>query len=137
MKDLLKSKGFSLVEVLASIVLIFILFTLVGNYFVKSHEQSNYLDREYTCTQLCEALLKVYRAESYSNLVKHVGQTIEINDIAEELQLDSTVDITHYNASIKIDNHPNNKLANRAVIIEVSVCQQGKQPVTMEGIVRK
>lgn len=132
-----KNNGNTLISVLAAIVLVSLLFTFVAKYFLTSYEQSNYLNREYNCTQICEALLKVYRSKPYTTLVHDVGKTIAINDIKETLQLDPSCDVSGYSANVTIRKHPDEKLADRALLIEVSVSQTGKPPVIMEGIVRK
>lgn len=136
-ENMRNNRGFTLVEVLASIVIIFILFTLISNYFIKSYEQSNYLNREYTSTQLCESLLKVYRSKPYSTLIDDIGTTKEISNIEEVLQLDSTEKLDGYSATVQIQNHPDDKLTERAIIVIISVSQHGKEPIVLEGIVRK
>jgi prepilin-type N-terminal cleavage/methylation domain-containing protein len=138
MKNTFKNtKGFTLIEVLASIVLVSIILMLVGTYFVNSYKQNHDLSRNFNSIQICQSLLEVYRAKEFADLEKSDGKklTLDKPDIKNELQFDDTTEMP-YLAEINIDRHPN--LPNKILILTISVySEDGKNRTSLEGYVRK
>lgn len=135
--SLKNSKGFTLIEVLASIVLISILLMLVSTYFVNSYQQNKNLSKNFDSIQICQSLLDVYKTKEFSELEKDVGKSLSIDatGIKTELQLDASTKI-NYSAKITIKKHPS--LSNRILVLTVSVSSvDGKNTTSLEGYVRK
>lgn len=119
-KKFFNQNGFSLVEVLASFILISILFSIIGSYFVSSYQQSSSISNKYSAVQLAESLLSTYKKMNYSDLSPKVGTT-EIIDIRNQLQIDPNFDIGSFSAKVEFQKHPDLALQNRLIVIKVTV----------------
>lgn len=60
-----KERGFTLIEVLASIVILTIMFSVLSSFFVNSASYSNSFDKNITSQQLSKSLLEAYQAEGF------------------------------------------------------------------------
>ena len=130
-----EEKGISLVEVLASIVLTTILLMLVSSYFIQSFQQNKHMDKSFSSIQLCQSLLDVYKAKGFDILSSNLGnpKSIQIND---ELQLDSSTNVSRYSAEVIVIPHPD--LPIRVLIVKITVFTKNEQNKTqLEGYVRK
>ncbi len=130
--------GFSIIEVLVSILMISILFTIIGAYFVNSYQQSTILSKNYSAVQLAESLLNSYKIRSFQDLVPKVG-TSEKVDIRSQLQIDPSFDYGLYSAQVEFEKHPDPQLQNRLIVIRVTVFSEVngiKKQTSLEGYKR-
>lgn len=134
MREHSQETGFSLIEVLASLVIISVLFTLINSYMISSYQQNKELDKMFSSVQLCQSLLDSYKSKGYEDLASEIGSAKTV-DIREELCLAATDDIP-YSAEIMIDSHPD--FADEMLIIKVSVFSPNSRNVTeLEGFIKK
>ncbi len=130
--------GFSIIEVLVSILLISILFTIIGAYFVNSNQQSNIISKQYSAIQLAESLLNSYKKMSFPDLAQRVGTSEKIN-IQSQLQMDPSFDYGSYSAQVEFQKHPDLQLQNRLIVIKVTVFSEVngiKKQTSLEGYKR-
>ncbi|MGG5254883.1 type IV pilus modification PilV family protein [Neobacillus sp. SM06] len=130
--------GFSMIEVLVSILLISILFTIIGAYFVNSYQQSNGISKQYSAIQLAESLLNSYKKMSFPDLAQRVGTSEKI-DIQSQLQMDPSFDYGSYSAQVEFQKHPEPQLQNRLIVIKVTVFSEVngiKKQTSLEGYKR-
>lgn len=130
--------GFSLIEVLASFVLITILFSLISSYFVSSYQQASSISNKYSAIQLAESLLGTYKKMNYSDLRTKIG-TSEIIDIRNQLQIDPNFDIGAFSARVEFQKHPDPALQDRLIVIKVTVTSKEKgicKQTSLEGYKR-
>lgn len=133
MKIIKIEKGFSLIEVLASIVLVSVILMLVSSYFVKSMQHNSTLTNNYSSLQLCESLLSVYKSKDYSVLEKEMNKTLDI-DINNELHLEPSTNLP-FTAEVTIKKHAS--LAELLVIYVTVYTTNGKKSASLEGYLRK
>ncbi|OXT18940.1 hypothetical protein B9K06_00870 [Bacillus sp. OG2] len=137
MKKFLNNKGFTLMEVLASIVLISIIFVIVGAYFTNSFKTSASISTKYSAVQLAESLLDQYQSMKFTDLEAKAGQTESI-DIENTLNADA--DFSAYDAEITITRHSSPSLGHRLLLLKV-VVSSGKEGLgkqtALEGYIRK
>ncbi|XJZ26380.1 prepilin-type N-terminal cleavage/methylation domain-containing protein [Bacillota bacterium Lsc_1132] len=130
--------GFSIIEVLASFIIISILFTIISAYFVSSYRQSNSISNKYSAIQLAESLLNTYKKMSFSDLTAKVGTSEQI-DIRNQLQIDPAFDIGSFSAKVNFQKHPDPLLQDRLIDIQVTVTSQEngvKKETSLEGYKR-
>ena len=130
--------GFSIIEVLVSILLISILFTIIGAYFVNSNQQSNIISKQYSAIQLADSLLNSYKKMSFPDLAQRVGTSEKIN-IQSQLQMDPSFDYGSYSAQVEFQKHPDLQLQNRLIVIKVTVFSEVngiKKQTSLEGYKR-
>ncbi|WP_165352529.1 type IV pilus modification PilV family protein [Bacillus infantis] len=136
-KFLNNNKGFTLMEVLASIVLISLIFIIVGAYFTNSFKTSASISKKYSAVQLAENLLDQYQAMKFTDLEAKTGKTESI-DIQSILNADA--DFSDYDAKITVSRHSSPALSSRLLLLKIMVYQSkegpGKQTV-LEGYIRK
>ncbi|WLR56180.1 prepilin-type N-terminal cleavage/methylation domain-containing protein [Mesobacillus subterraneus] len=138
MDKLSNEKGISLIEVLASIVIISIIFSVVSSYILSSAQHTKSMSNKYTAVQLAESLLNVYKDMEYSFLQSKTGATENIN-IQATLGLDNQVD-RNYSATLSVARHNNYKLSDRVLLLTVKVytMENGvKKETILEGYRRK
>jgi prepilin-type N-terminal cleavage/methylation domain-containing protein len=137
MKKFLNNKGFTLMEVLASIVLISLIFIIVGAYFTNSFKTSASISTKYSAVQLAENLLDQYQSMKFTDLEAKAGKTESINI---ESILNADADFSDYSAKITVSRHSSPALSSRLLLLKVMVYPSkegsGKQTV-LEGYIRK
>jgi type II secretory pathway pseudopilin PulG len=104
-EKILGQQGISLNEVLASFVIISILFLITNAYFINSNNESASLSKKYSAVQIADSLLDIYKSMNYSDLYNKIGTTDQI-DIKSMLQLDPATDISSYSATAVISKFP-------------------------------
>ncbi|WP_180953697.1 prepilin-type N-terminal cleavage/methylation domain-containing protein [Bacillus sp. T33-2] len=119
MNNHLNQKGISLVEVLASIVIISILFSIISSYIVSSYKHSSSISNKYSSVQIAESILEVYKAKDYSELRDLVDNGIETIDIIEVLELDVNTDIGSLIATVNIEQSI--EQPDRLLVVQVTV----------------
>lgn len=138
MLKLTNEKGISLIEVLASVVLISIIFSLVSSYILSSAQYTKSISNKYSAVQLAESLLNAHREMEFSSLLTKNGKT-EALDIQNTLKLREPID-GDFKATLTVAKHSDPKLKDRLLLMTVKVysTENGVQKETMiEGYKRK
>ncbi|KGX93620.1 hypothetical protein N781_10530 [Pontibacillus halophilus JSM 076056 = DSM 19796] len=138
MKKWKNEQGLTLVEVLASMTLLSVIFIVISAFVVNSFTFSSAINRDYTTLQISDSLLEYYKSENFSKLQDEVGKTIQLDTpaIKQTLKMDASTDIGKLNSSITITKHSNPSLQNRLLHIEVTVSStqnRNTQQTTVEG----
>lgn len=138
MDKLSNQKGISLIEVLASIVIISIIFSVVSSYIISSAQHTKSMSNKFTAVQLAESLLNIYKEMEYPVLDSKTGttETVNIHDtIGLETQLEGD-----YSATLSVARHHDYKLRDRVLLLTVKVysMENGvKKETILEGYRRK
>ncbi|MGD6795658.1 type II secretion system protein [Metabacillus indicus] len=136
-KALQKEQGFTLIEVLASIVILTIMFSVLSSFFVNSASYSNSFDKKLNAVQLSKSLLQIYQAEGFTEAEKRINQTVHLQatDLFDKLGLDSErFKEGEYTAEVKFMKASDERL----ILIEVTVTSVSKNVSSeIEGHVRK
>ncbi len=130
-------KGISLIEVLASIVIISIIFSVVSSYILSSAQHTKSMSNKYTSVQLAESLLNVYKDMDYTILESKTG-TLEAINIQDTLGLSELEG--NFSATFAVARHHDNKLRDRVLLLTVKVYtnENGvKKETILEGYRRK
>lgn len=137
MKKILNEKGISLVEVLASIVIISIIFSVASSYILSSAQYTKSLSNKYTAVQMAESILNVYKDMEYSSLESKTGSTenVNIQDILGLAEMDG-----NFTATFAVAKHTDYKLRDRVLLLTVKVYTMDngvKKETILEGYRRK
>lgn len=138
MKKLLNQKGVSLIEVLASIVIISIIFSVVSSYILSSAQYTKSMSNKYSAVQLAESLLNVYMEMEYSSLESLVDKT-EAIDVQDAIGTGTILE-TEYTGTISVTKHHDIKLRDRVLLLTVKVytVENGvKHETKIEGYKRR
>lgn len=130
--------GFSLIEVLASLVIISILFSIISAYFISSYQQSSSISSKYSAIQLAESLLGSYKKMEFADLSAKIGKT-EVIDIPNQLQIDPNFSIGSFTAKVAFQKHPDVTLQDRLIVIKVTVTSKENgisKDTSLEGFKR-
>ncbi|OHR71929.1 hypothetical protein HMPREF3291_23040 [Bacillus sp. HMSC76G11] len=140
----ISQKGFTLIEVLASIVILAIMFSVLSGFFVNSASYSNTFDKKLSAVQLSKSLLEKYQAEGFEEAGTKVGQTEKISGkaITEKLGLpESMFNAADYEADVSfLPPDPNRIKTDQLIRIQVTVSvHTGNTSSTskIEGYIRK
>ncbi|WP_035207227.1 type II secretion system protein [Metabacillus indicus] len=138
-KALQKEQGFTLIEVLASIVILTIMFSVLSSFFVNSASYSNSFDKKLNAVQLSKSLLQIYQAEGFSEAEKKIGSTVNLqpSELLEKLDLTNEVlSDGDYTADVKF--FKSDGVSDRLITIEITVASASKKvSSTIKGHVRK
>lgn len=144
-QDCSKQSGFTLIEVLASIVILTIMFSALSGFFVNSASYSNTFDKKLTAVQLSKSLLESYQAKGFKEALMNIGKPkIELtgDQIAQELGLsEQLTEINNFNATISF-NYPDksriqtDKLIKTTVTV-YSIPKNSSTISELEGYVKK
>jgi prepilin-type N-terminal cleavage/methylation domain-containing protein len=138
-------KGFTLLEVLASIVILIIMFSVLSGFFVNSAYYSNTFDKNLSSVQLSKSLLEIYQAEGFEEARKRVlysSEKLSGEEISEKLGLpEAMFNTTDYEAAVSfLPPDPNRIQSDQLIRISVTVsAHSGKTSVSskIEGYIRK
>ncbi|WP_191560709.1 prepilin-type N-terminal cleavage/methylation domain-containing protein [Metabacillus idriensis] len=150
-KDCSKQSGFTLIEVLASIVILTIMFSVLSGFFVNSASYSNTFDKKLSAVQLSKSLLESYQKEGFEEGIKNIDKVpkeLTGSAIGEKLGLTeemidtsaftSTVEFSHPDLKTNPDLNP--ALVKRLLLIKVTVSDKrgtASSSSELEGYVRK
>lgn len=112
-------KGISLIEVLASVVLVSIIFSIFSSYILASVQNTRTISNKYTAVQMADSLLNVYLKQDYDQLLPMDGYTTNI-DLQDLLGL-SGEDVVGFKATLTVERHPNLELKDRVLLLRVDV----------------
>ncbi|PLR68300.1 type IV pilus modification PilV family protein [Bacillus sp. UMB0893] len=142
-KDCSKQSGFTLIEVLASIVILTIMFSVLSGFFVNSASYSNTFDKKLTAVQLSKSLLEKYQAEGFDIADNKIGlfpEKLSGEEIADKLGLTSEMfDTSYYEATVSFQN-PDRIQTDKLIKITVTVsAKTGNKSASSElkGYIRK
>ncbi|WP_191567014.1 prepilin-type N-terminal cleavage/methylation domain-containing protein [Metabacillus idriensis] len=142
-KDCSKQSGFTLIEVLASIVILTIMFSVLSGFFVNSASYSNTFDKKLTAVQLSKSLLEKYQAEGFDiadNKIGLIPEKLSGEEIADKLGLTSEMfDTSYYEATVSFQN-PDRIQTDKLIKITVTVsAKTGNKSASSElkGYIRK
>lgn len=144
-KDCSKQSGFTLIEVLASIVILTIMFSVLSGFFVNSASYSNTFDKKLTAVQLSKSLLERYQSEGFETALKNIGkQNIELtgDQIAQKLGLsDQLTEINKYNATISFNYPDQNRIQTdkliKATVTVYSIPKNSSTISELEGYIKQ
>ncbi len=150
-QDCSKQSGFTLIEVLASIVILTIMFSALSGFFVNSASYSNTFDKKLSSVQLSKSLLETYQKEGYEEGIKNIEKApkeLSGSAIGEKLGLtEKMIDTSAYTSTIEfsrpdLTTNPelNPALVNRLLLIKVTVSDQSETATSsseLEGYIRK
>ncbi|MGG4491685.1 type IV pilus modification PilV family protein [Metabacillus idriensis] len=143
-----KEQGFTLIEVLASIVILTIMFSVLSSFFVNSASYSNSFDKKLNSVQLSKSLLEKFQAEGFEAAQKRLqtgSKSLSSAEINSVLELSEDFVPVTYEAKIEyftISRHDepvmDPALLSRFILIKVTVSNKdGKSEAELEGYVRK
>lgn len=141
----ISQSGFTLIEVLASIVILAIMFSVLSGFFVNSASYSNTFDKKLSAVQLSKSLLEKYQAEGFKEAEKKVGyspENLSGIEITEKLGLpESMFNAADYEAAVSfLLPDPNRIQTDQLIRIQVTVsAHTGNTSGTskIEGYIRK
>lgn len=141
----ISQRGFTLIEVLASIVILAIMFSVLSGFFVNSASYSNTFDKKLSAVQLSKSLLEKYQAEGFEEAERKVGYPpvkLSGKEITKKLGLpDSMFNAADYEAAVSyLPPDPNRIQTDQLIRIQVTVsAHTGKTSGTseIEGYIRK
>ncbi|RLQ98043.1 type II secretion system protein [Falsibacillus albus] len=130
-------EGFTLIEVLVSIVLLSIVLTIAGTFLTTSYENTKISTNNFSTLQLSKSLLNETKKLSFTDLERKIGNKEEI-DIKSTLAGNEDLDSSKYKAFLEVSRHPSPTLSNRLLVLKVTVTAavDSEKSVT-EGYVRK
>ena len=130
--------GISLVEVLALVVLVSIIFSIFSSYILASVQNSKIISNKYNAVQIADSLMNVYLKKEYDELLPLAGSTVNI-ELEEMLGLDSG-GWDGYKATLTVEQHPESKLKDRILVLQVNVISTsnvGQKESSIKGYKRK
>lgn len=141
-KALQKEQGFTLIEVLASIVILTIMFSVMSSFFVNSASYSNSFDKNITSQQLCKSLLEAYQAEGFIEARRKINtrEVLTPDIMRQKLALDEDAfSLSGYSADVSFREPSQANLRGKLVEISVTVTNRDgiSSSSTLEGYVRK
>ncbi|WP_191555893.1 type IV pilus modification PilV family protein [Metabacillus idriensis] len=147
-KAFIKEQGFTLIEVLASIVILTIMFSVLSSFFVNSASYSNSFDKKLNSVQLSKSLLEKFQAEGFEAAHKRLqtgSKSLSSAEINSVLELSEDFVPVTYEAKIEYftisrQDEPvmDPALLSRFILIKVTVSNKdGKSEAELEGYVRK
>ncbi|WP_411333522.1 type II secretion system protein J [Metabacillus indicus] len=141
-KALQKEQGFTLIEVLASIIILTIMFSVLSSFFVNSASYSNSFDKNITSQQLSKSLLEAYQAEGFIEAKRKIntGENLAPDVIKQKLALhEDAFSLNGYSANVSFREPSQANLRGKLVEISVTVTNRDgiSSSSTLEGYVRK
>ncbi|QNG61054.1 type II secretion system protein [Bacillus sp. PAMC26568] len=141
-KDCSKQSGFTLIEVLASIVILTIMFSALSGFFVNSASYSNTFDKKLTAVQLSKSLLESYQKEEFNSIYGRINREDYLDSNKIHAKLGTTqemIDTSLYNATVSF-SHPEDRFKNKLIRIKVTVSAVNDDSSTtaeLQGYLRK
>lgn len=112
-------KGISLIEVLASVVLVSLIFSIFSSYILASVQNTRTISNKYTAVQIADSLMNVYLKQDYEELLPMAGYTTNV-DLVNLLGI-SEKDMFGFKATLTVERHPNPELKGRVLLLRVDV----------------
>jgi prepilin-type N-terminal cleavage/methylation domain-containing protein len=100
-----KEKGLTLIEVLASIVILGIMLITVGSFFINGTNYSDASDQKLSNVQIANNILNEYKNYHFRELKNCKGELINI-DVKNLLNIVDEDSFDHIEATLTIKEHP-------------------------------
>jgi prepilin-type N-terminal cleavage/methylation domain-containing protein len=143
-QDFSKQSGFTLIEVLASIVILTIMFSALSGFFVNSASYSNTFDKKLTAVQLSRTILESYQEDGYDKFKNLIGPPLELDHAALKeilgIEGEELIDISAYSATVSLKKHSDLLLSEKLIEINVTVHYKDRSSITestLKGYITK
>lgn len=131
------SRGFTLVEVLASITILAIVMLTVGAILANNAGVTKKADDSLSALQIATGILRAYQKKNF-NEVQQMANTTQQADIQSVLGLDSAAEISGYKAYVSVSLPADSSLSDRLLLVKVKVdTGNNPKPVEVKGYVKK
>ncbi|WP_159439945.1 prepilin-type N-terminal cleavage/methylation domain-containing protein [Bacillus sinesaloumensis] len=116
-------EGLTLIEILASIVILSIIILVTANFFVQGSKFSRVSDEKFSDIQIARDILSVYQTKDSSELFLRIGNPRTEINIIDELQVESDQQSYYQGrkAFVAFREHPDPRIKTDVVVIEVVV----------------
>ncbi|WP_018660951.1 PulJ/GspJ family protein [Heyndrickxia acidiproducens] len=137
MKQLiLKSRGFTLVEVLLSITILGMVILVAGSVLANHAGHTRMAEEKLSGIQLANSILRAYQKKSFSEIEAKVGTT-ETVDIKSLLGTDAA-EVSYFTAMATISKPADSRLSNRLLLVKITVkSSRDQQTDEVEGYVKQ
>ncbi|WP_226583423.1 prepilin-type N-terminal cleavage/methylation domain-containing protein [Halobacillus litoralis] len=133
MRHFNNEKGFSLIEVVAAMALLFIVFIVSTQMVMNTMTQSETINQDFTAMEIADGIMSVYKAEPSGDLEKQINSDV-IVDVPDLLQIDDPKSVAAYQARVKVTNPDDLTLKSQLLKITVTV-ETSTQTSRLEGYV--
>ncbi|WP_449537144.1 prepilin-type N-terminal cleavage/methylation domain-containing protein [Ferdinandcohnia sp. Marseille-Q9671] len=116
-------KGLTLIEILASIVILSIIILVSANFFIQGSKFSKVTDEKFSDLQVAKDILAVYQGKDKSTLQDKIGNARLEVSILDELEVDPNQEEYYRGrrAFVTFNKHSDPRIKNDVLVIKVVV----------------